>query len=54
MLLFKKLLIDILLYGSEILGSIEKDKPERVQDTYIKWILKLVRQTPCYILFTVN
>ena len=49
--LFNKTIIPILLYGSEIWGCGNLDLMERVQLKFLKYILKLKRPTPNYIVY---
>lgn len=50
MFLFDKLIMRIWLHGSQIWEWIKRDDTKRIQDTYIKFTLKLDRQTPSCIL----
>lgn len=49
--LFKKTVIPILLYGVEIWGFGSLDLIERVQLKFLKYVLKLKRSTPNYIVY---
>lgn len=39
----------VVMYGAEILGWVERQKIERIQEKYIRWILGLDWRTPGYI-----
>ena len=50
MRLFEALVESIMMYGVEVWGWKGWEEIERVQDTYMKWILKAERTTPRHIL----
>lgn len=50
MRLFDTMVRGIVMYGVEIWGWKEQREIERLQEKYIKWILKVERQTPAYML----
>jgi hypothetical protein len=39
----------VLMYGVEIWGWKEQEEVERVQEKYLRWVLKVDRETPGYI-----
>lgn len=49
MMMFNYLVKEIMLYGAEIWGWEEKEEIEAVQQKYLKWVLKLDKWTPNYI-----
>ena len=50
MRLFDALVRSVMCYGTEVWGWKEWKELERIQDKYIKWVLKLERTTPGHIL----
>lgn len=49
MRLFDALIESVMMYGAEIWGWKERKELERIQRKYIKWVLKLDKNTPDYI-----
>ena len=50
MRIFDALIKSILCYSAEVWGWKEWKHVERVQDKYLKWVLKVERTTPGHIL----
>lgn len=50
MRLFDSMIKGIIMYGVELWGWKEQKALERMQETYLKWVLKLDRNTPSYSL----
>jgi len=48
--MFNALVGSVALYGTEIWGWGNEERMEKIKRKYIKWILKLDRRTPNYIL----
>jgi hypothetical protein len=48
-MMFENMIESILMYGAEIWGWKEYEEVERVQEKYLRWILRMNRETPDYI-----
>jgi hypothetical protein len=49
MMMFESMIESILMYGAEIWGWKEQEEVEKVQEKYLRGVLRVDRETPRYI-----
>jgi hypothetical protein len=48
MMMFERMIENVLMYGAEIWGWKEQEDVERVQEKYLRWVLVMDREMPGY------